>query len=521
MTLDRIVHRNAARFPEKAALIADGRTMTWSQLNARVDAAAGALAAAGVDAGDRVAILMGNCPEYFELYFACSRMGAIAVPLNYRLTAGEAGKILGHAEPSLVVCDTKHRAAAAATLRTLERSLTVWCVEDPSEAGAMGADAMTLPVVPYLQALSSASQNTLVYHGSDRDTFAIFYTSGTTGLPKGAMVSHLNLEMNGYSQMFADASRADDVNLVSTPVYYMGAIFMAVTYMMLGCTQVILPQFSPASWLATLQQTRATVSLLIPTMINAVLGAPELKQHDISSLRLIFYGGGPMPLAVLERAMHNFRCSFTQGYGLTETLEATFLTAADHVLDGTPAQRKRLESAGREAIGAEIRIVDDAGQDLPSGEIGEILVRSKSVIDGYWRQPEAGAEVIRNGWFHTGDLGYLDDERYLFVVDRKKDMIVTGGVNVYTKEVETVLYQHPAVREAAVYGVPDDNWGERVTAAISLREGATVSAAELISFCREHLAGFKLPKHVMFLDELPKNPSGKILKRELRKLETP
>jgi long-chain acyl-CoA synthetase len=262
------------------------------------------------------------------------------------------------------------------------------------------------------------------------------------------------------------------------------------------------------------------VSLLIPTMINAILGTPELTQHDLSSLRLIFYGGGPMPRAVLERAMHNFRCSFTQGYGLTETLEATFLTASDHVLDGTPVQRKRLESAGREAIGAEIRIVDDAGLDLPSGEIGEILVRSRSVIDGYWRQPEAGAEVIRNGWFHTGDLGYLDDERYLFVVDRKKDMIVTGGVNVYTKEVETVLYQHPAVREAAVYGVPDDNWGERVTAAISLREGASVCAADVISFCREQLAGFKLPKHVVFLDELPKNPSGKILKRELRKLET-
>ena len=223
-----------------------------------------------------------------------------------------------------------------------------------------------------------------------------------------------------------------------------------------------------------------------------------------------------MPRAVLERALRSLRCSFTQGYGLTETLEATFLTAADHVLEGTPAQRRRLESAGREAIGAQIRIVDEAGRDMPCGEIGEILVRSRSVIERYWRQLEAGAEVIRNGWFHTGDLGYLDDERYLFVVDRRKDMIVTGGVNVYTKEVETVLYQHPAVREAAVYGVTDDTWGERVTAAISLREGATASAPELIEFCREHLAGFKLPKRIVFLDELPKNPSGKILKRELR-----
>jgi long-chain acyl-CoA synthetase len=517
MTLDGIVRRNAARFPARAALIEQGRELTWSQLDARVDAAAAALTAAGVPPGDRVAILMGNRSEYFELYFACSRIGAIAVPLNYRLTPGESSKILGHAEPALLVCDTKHRALAAATLRSLGRTLPVWCVEDPQDAAASDSHA-PLAAVPYEQALSRAASPAPTHEGKDRDTFAIFYTSGTTGLPKGAMVSHLNLEMNGYNQLVADGSRADDVNLVATPIYHMGAVFMAVTDMMLGCTQVILPQFSPAAWLATLERTRATVSLLIPTMINAILGAPELTRHDLSSLRLVFYGGGPMPRAVLERAMRGFNCAFTQGYGLTETLEATFLTAADHVLDGAPAQLRRLESAGREAIGAEIRIVDDAGRDLPSGEIGEILVRSKSVIDGYWRQPEAGAEVIRNGWFHTGDLGYLDDERYLFVVDRKKDMIVTGGVNVYTKEVEAVLYQHPAVREAAVYGVPDESWGERVTAAISLREGAKASASDLIGFCREHLAGFKLPKHVVFLDELPKNPSGKILKRELREL---
>jgi long-chain acyl-CoA synthetase len=333
------------------------------------------------------------------------------------------------------------------------------------------------------------------------------------------MVSHLNLEMNGYNQLIADAGRPDDVNLVATPVYHMGAVFMAVTYMLLGCTQVILPQFTAAGWLETLERTRATVSLLIPTMINAILNAPELGRHDTSTLRLIFYGGGPMPPAVLERAMRTFRCAFTQGYGLTETLEATFLVAADHVIDGTPDQRRRLASAGREAVGAEVSIVDDAGRDLPPGEVGEILVHSRSVIRGYWRQPEAGAEVIRNGWFHTGDLGYLDDGRYLFVVDRKKDMVVTGGVNVYTKEVEAVLYEHPAVREAAVFGVPDDNWGERVTAAIALKPDATATAEELIAHCRAQLASFKLPKRVVFLDALPKNPSGKILKRELRQVD--
>jgi acyl-CoA synthetase (AMP-forming)/AMP-acid ligase II len=507
MTLDEIVRRNALRFPARPALVCESNSLTWAELDARVNRLAHAFLAAGLCRGDRVAALMGNRPEYFELYFACARAGLIAVPLNYRLTPTEASQILALAEPSLLVVDAAHAALARSTLAAMSRPVPLWHVGDPP-VGAIAYEAR----------IASAPATPIAPTGDERDTFAIFFTSGTTGLPKGAMVSHLNLEMNGYNQLVADASRAEDVNLVATPAYHMGAVFMAVTYMLLGCTQVILPQFTAGGWLATLERTRATVSLLIPTMINMVLNAPELGQHDLSSLRLVFYGGGPMPPAVLERAMRTFRCGYTQGYGLTETLEATFLVAADHVLNGTPDQQRRLASAGREAVGAEIRIVDDAGRDVASGEIGEILVRSRSVIDGYWRQPEAGAEVIRDGWFHTGDLGYLDDARYLFVVDRKKDMVVSGGMNVYTKEVEAVLYQHPAVREAAIFGMPDDAWGERVTAAVALKDGASATAEELVEFCRRQLAGFKLPKAVHFLDDLPKNPSGKILKRELRKL---
>jgi long-chain acyl-CoA synthetase len=516
-TLDGIVRRNALRFPARPALIAGERVLSWGSLDARVDNVAAALLAAGIARGDRVAMLMGNRIEYFELYFACARTGVIAVPLNYRLTPGEAAQVLNHAEPALLVVDGDREALGAATLRLLERTLPVWRLggDDGPAAGPETPSAAS-----YQQVLAVSPGAAAIRSGDERDILAIFYTSGTTGLPKGACVSHLNLEMNGYNQLVADAARADDVNLIATPVYHMGAVFMAVTYMMLGCTQVILPQFSARDWLATLERTRATVSLLVPTMINAVLNAPELGRQDLSTLRLIFYGGGPMPPAVLERAMRTLGCAYTQGYGLTETLEATFLTAADHVLDGTPAQRRRLESAGREAIGAEIRIVDDAGSDLPADAVGEILVRSRSVIDRYWRQPEVTSDVIRDGWFHTGDLGYLDEDRYLFVVDRKKDMVITGGVNVYTKEVEAVLYQHPAVREAAVFGVPDATWGERVTAAIALRDDAAATAAELIEFCRSRLAGFKLPKRIVFLDDLPKNPSGKILKRELRRAET-
>jgi len=286
--------------------------------------------------------------------------------------------------------------------------------------------------------------------------------------------------------------------------------------MMLGCSQVIQPRFTPDAWLEAVGRHRASVSLLVPTMLNAVLNAPEFAAADLSTLRLIFYGGGPMPPAVLHRALANLPCGFTQGYGLTETLEATFLVAADHVLDGSEAQTRRLASAGREAVEAEVRIVDDDGRDVAAGVVGEVLVRSRSVISGYWNRPDATAQAIRDGWFHTGDLGYLDDDRYLFIVDRKTDMVVSGGVNIYTKEIEAVLYSHPAVREAAVFGLPDETWGEAVSAAVVLHPGASLSDADLIAHCKDRLAGYKKPRRLWFLDDLPKNPSGKILKRELR-----
>ena len=297
----------------------------------------------------------------------------------------------------------------------------------------------------------------------------------------------------------------------------MAAVFIGVTYMMYGCTQVVMPQFTPRAWLEHLQTHRATVSLLVPTMINAVLNEPSFDQHDLSSLRLVFYGGGPMPPAVLDRAIDRLGCSFTQGYGLTETLEATFLVASDHrVGPGDELRRARLSSAGREAIGAEVRVVDDQDRDVGTGEIGEVLVRSESVIAGYWRQPEETARAIRRGWFYTGDLGYLDDERYLFIVDRKKDMVISGGMNIYTKEVEAVLFAHAAVAEAAVFGLPDTHWGEVVCAAVVVRPGCEVSAEQLIEACRERLASYKKPQKVFFVADLPKNPSGKVLKRELR-----
>ncbi len=434
-----------------------------------------------------------------------ARCRLIAVPLNYRLTARELEQMLTHAEPALFVAGAEYAQSLQEIMAIFPQLQESWMVGGGDSRGALRFEDVV-----------AAAVGTPVHvENSEHETFAIFYTSGTTGLPKGAMVSHFNLEMNSYNQFIADSSLPADINLVATPLYHMGAVFMAVTYMMLGCTQVILPRFEPHAWLDAMDKSRATVSLLIPTMINMVLNEKNLDRFKLSALRLIFYGGGPMPSMVLERAIQKLQCAFTQSYGLTETLEATFLVAEDHVLNGTEQQQQRLQSAGREAVGAEVRIVDGDGKAIATGEVGEVLVKSRSVISGYWKAPEETASVIRNGWFYTGDLGYLDEDRYLFVVDRKKDMVISSGVNIYTKEIENVLFTHPAVLEAAVIGLPDNEWGEAVTAVVVVRENMELTAPELIEYCRQSLASYKKPRQVFFQKSLPKNPSGKVLKREL------
>jgi acyl-CoA synthetase (AMP-forming)/AMP-acid ligase II len=482
MNLGDIPRRNARRFARREAFAG----FTWAEVDARVNRLANAL---DVAPGERVAILAHNDHRYLETYWALAKRGAIAVPLNFRLLEDERAALLAHAEVCGIVLGPEYADAPAPGWRL--------CFGDEYESALLGASAEPPGEGP----------------GAD-DPFAIMYTSGTTGLPKGAVVTHGNLESNVYNQAIADKADPDDVNLTVTPLYHMGALFMATTYTALGCSNPILERFEPAAALAAIERERATTCLLVPTMLRMVLDEPSFAARDLSSLRLVFYGGGPMPLAVLRRAIDAIGCGFTQGYGLTETIEATFLVAGDHALDGEPARERRLASAGREAVNAEVRVVDPLGDDLPPGEIGEILIRGPSVIREYWRAPELTAQTIRDGWFHTGDAGYRDEDGYLFVVDRLKDVIISGGENVYPKDVEEVLYAHPAVAEVAVIGTPDETWGEVVTAVVVAREPVEPDA--LLEHCRARLAGYKRPRAVRFMDALPRNPSGKILKRELR-----
>lgn len=417
MTLDEIVRRNALRYPQKLALSMEDSSYSWSELDTRVNKLANAFYDNGLEPGDRVGILAANCPEFMESYFAIARTGLIAVPVNYRLTSDELGQILEHARVKLMLVAEEFLSQAEEVCGQRPEINEIWVIAGKDLPGK----------TMYSKKLEAGKDTRIFSPVDERDCFAIFYTSGTTGLPKGAMVSHYNLEMNGYNQIIADGASEHDSNLISSPIYHMGAVFMAVTYMMLGCSQYILKKFSSAEWLNLMQSHRPTVSLLVPTMINAVVNDEKFSSYDLDSLRLIFYGGGPMPPAVLKKAINGLKCDFNQGYGLTETLEATFLRPEDHVLDGSEQQQKRLASAGKEAVGAEIRIVDEEEHELPANEVGEILVRSRSVISAYWNMPEESEAVIKNGWFYTGDLGYLDEDRYLFVVDRKKDMVVSGG----------------------------------------------------------------------------------------------
>lgn len=499
MNLGEIPRRNARRFPRRVGLAFGDTRLTWPAVNERVNRFANALGARGVRAGDRVAILAYNSHRFLEVYWGLAKLGAIAVPLNFRLTKAELSTLLEHSGARVLIAGGEYLEVAG---ELLGLSMLIGLDGDgPDSCEAMLADADARE--PELGA------------GAD-DPFAIMYTSGTTGLPKGAVVTHGNLESNVYNQAIADKADPADINLVATPLYHMGAVFMGTTYAALGCTNVILERFDAAEVLEAIERERVTTCLLVPTMLNMVLNEPSIDERDLASLRLIFYGGSTITKAVLRRAIETIGCGFTQGYGLTETIEATFLTADDHRLDDDPVHERRLASAGREAVSAEVRVVDDDGRDLPPGEVGEVLVRSPSIVREYWQAPEATRQAIRDGWFHTGDLGYRDDDAFLFIVDRKKDMIISGGVNVYPREVEEVLFAHPSVLEAAVIGLPDETWGEVVTAVVVARVGCTLTEDELLEHCRGALAGYKRPRAVKFVAELPRNPSGKILKRELR-----
>jgi long-chain acyl-CoA synthetase len=391
------------------------------------------------------------------------------------------------------------------------RVLFAWhgFAEDAREGAARaGTEVVLVEPGPFERLVAAASPLETVAERSAEDTAVILYTSGTTGTPKGAELTHDNLRRN------ADASRGlfdtgpADVVLGALPLFHsFGQTCGLNATIAAGGTLTLLPRFDPGRALEIMQRDRVTIFEGVPTMYTAMLHHPDRASYDLSSLRVCASGGAAIPVEVMRGFEEAFGCQVLEGYGLSETSP---VASFNH-----PDRPSRPGSIGTPIAGVEMRVVDEDGRELPPGEVGEIVIRGHNVMKGYWGRPDATAEVMRGGWFHSGDMGRVDDDGYFYIVDRLKDMIIRGGYNVYPREVEEVLYEHPAVREAAVIGVPDETWGEEVGAAVALKEGARVSADELREHVRRNVAGYKYPRAIWFVDELPKGPTGKILKREI------
>jgi long-chain acyl-CoA synthetase len=490
--------------------VACGEThYTWEEFDLRTDALARGLASLGVVRGDRVAVMMLNCHRYLELYFACARMGAVIVPLNIRLAQPEIVFILNDSESKVLVVD--QQCASFATGRDTFPAVegVVYCGDETPE-GMINYDDVA--------SKGSHMQGSVDQAMEDDDLAGIFYTGGTTGRAKGVMLSHKNVMSNAMNSIIAFGYTNQDKTLHAAPMSNIADVGGAFAFTMSGACHVFIPMFDPTHVLETVQKEQVTVPVLVPTMLNALLNHPDVEKYDLSSLRRLVYGASPMPVEVLKQGLQKWGQIFAQGYGMTETSPLlTVLEPADHLLDGTPEQVRRLSSCGKEILGVEVRIVNSGDEDVHPGEIGEIIARGPNIMVGYWRMPEATYVAIADGWMHTGDLATIDEENFIYIVDRAKDMIISGGENIYSVEVENALYTHPAVLEVAVIGIPDAEWGESVHAIVVCKPGMQVTSDELIAHSRSLIAGYKVPRSIEFSqDALPKSGAGKILKRDLR-----
>ncbi|MBW2366766.1 MAG: long-chain fatty acid--CoA ligase [Deltaproteobacteria bacterium] len=508
MNIGSTLTRCSRIFPDHPAIEHGEKRRTYAQFNARANQLANALVRLGLRKGDHVALLMHNCPEMLEALYACFKGGFGAVPINFRLHADEYAYIIDQSQARTVVLTPEFNTDIRTVADQIPRVEHFIGVADAGE-----------PFPAYETILSEESPERADADTGPEDVAWIFYTSGTTGRPKGAMLTHRNLlamTLTYYADYVSLGPR--DAILHAAPLSH-GSGLYALPNIAQGATNVILETkaFEPERVFATIQEKRITNMFAAPTMLNMLTESPAAGKYDLGSMRSIIYGGGPMHVENLKAAMAKLGPCLTQLYGMGETpMTITYLPHRDHVHEGTTEQMKRLASAGISRTGVDVRIVDSEARPLPIGEMGEVVARSDVVMKGYWQNPEATAETLAGGWLHTGDLGYLDDQGYLFLMDRSKDMIISGGENIYPREVEEVLARHPAVREVAVIGVPDSKWGESVKAVVVRAPEIQVTESELIEFCKARLASYKKPKSVDFIDTLPKNNYGKIVKRALR-----
>jgi len=483
-TISAMLRWRARRRPNFPATWYKGKERTFDEMNrTSSELAAGLVEELGIEPGDRVAILDKNSDDYMELLFALDKAGAVACPINWRLTAPEVATVVGDADPNALVVSDDLR---------------------------QNADQVTCRVVGYAD-LPRVNGGADPHRDAEENITWQLYTSGTTGIPKGAMLTNLNLfALSGALPMEIKGLDEYGRSLVAMPLYHIGGCGWALAVIGAGCTAVLVRDFIPQDVLKTIIDERISTAFLVPAALLFLTSLPESQGADYSALKNIAYGASPITPELLKRSIQTFNCRFTQVYGLTETTGAvTFLQQEDHV-------GERFLSCGRSGFGHDLIVVGPDGKDVPAGEIGEIVYRGPGTMAGYWRKEGETKEAIRDGWFHTGDAGTMDVEGFIYIKDRIKDMIISGGENIYPAEVEAILAAHPNVADVAVIGVPDDTWGEAVKAIVIKKPNAGLTADELIDWSKDKLAGFKRPRSVDFVEVIPRNPTGKILKKDLR-----
>lgn len=517
MPLNELLPKAVRLYPDKEAVVCGHTRMDYRAFAARVWRLSRGLISLGIQPKDRLAIIHENSNEFLETYFAAAHLGVILLPLNFRLSAGELTMILNDSQARILIAQRDFLnkiAEIPQSVPSLEKViLTQANIEPPGfrELGYESLLASQAPEPPPEQAIM------------DDDVAHLYYTSGTTGRPKGVTLTHKNVKSHSLGAIGELQLTDKDTWFHVAPLFHLADAWATFAITWVGGKHVILPSFDPLITLRMIQEERITLSNLIPTMLNMMVNHADAGNFDYSSLRILLSGGAPIAPETVRKIVDVFKCDYIQTYGMTET--SPYLTLSilkRHLRDLSWDEQLRYKAkTGREFINISLRVVDDRGKDVAADnrQVGEIIVKGDTVTPGYWNLPEETGSAIREGWLYTGDLAVIDGERYITIVDRKKDMILTGGENVYSIEVENVLYEHEDILEAAVIGVPDPHWGEAVKAFVVLKEGCEATEEEIISFCKQDLAHFKAPKSVCFLKALPKTGSGKIYKKGLRELK--
>ncbi len=495
---------HAGERPDAVAMVHEGRETSYAELDRHASQVANGLIAAGLRPQARVAFLDKNSDTFFEALFGAAKANTVLVAVNWRLAPPEVAYVVNDAMAEVLLVGREFFPVIEKVLPELKTVKKVIAIDEPHEGwehfpGWRDAQSATDPRVPV----------------AGTDVAIQMYTSGTTGHPKGAQLTNDNFFalLPSAAREWGEVWTPEDVNLVCMPLFHIAGSGWGIVGLYAGVKTVIVRDIIPPEILRLIPLHGVTRAIFVPAVLLFLLQTPGVQETDFSTLRLIAYGASPIPLDLLRNAIATFRCDFAQLYGLTETTGVvTYLPPEDH----DPEGNQRMRSCGRPVTNVVIRVVDSDGNDMPTGEVGEIICKTPQIMKGYWNLPEETARAIRGEWFYTGDAGFLDADGYVYIHDRVKDMIVSGGENVYPAEVESALFGHPAIADVAVIGVPDDTWGEAVKAVVVKKPGAEVTPEEIIAFARERIAGYKVPKSVDFAETLPRNPSGKILKRELR-----